>query len=463
MTQALSYRGHLKAILLLGLPLIGSQLAQFAVHMTDTIMLGWYSVESLAAAVLATGFAFILFILGSGFAFAVTPLVATADAQGDTTAIRRYTRMGLWIGLLYSAVVMTPMIFSEPIFLWMGQEPELAELAQRYLRISAPGMFMAISGTVIRSYLSALELTRPVLYASLWAVALNIVFNYLFIFGNFGAPELGIRGAAIASLAVNTMMFVYWAAYSLRKLPEHELFVRFWRPDWDAFKQVFRLGLPIGLTNLAEVGLFNFAAIMVGWLGAIPLAAHGIALQLGGAAFMVHLGLSAAATIRAGRALGNGDEEHLRRGAYMATGMSAALSFIAMAAFLLVPQFLIGLFIDPEDPLRPEIIAMGTGLLVYAAIFQLADSLQVMALGLLRGVQDARVPMWMAGISYWVFGAPASYICGFVFGWGAEGVWIGLVVGLSLAAVLLNLRFWKRSVKIHEYPPTKSVEAPPAV
>lgn len=448
----MSYGAHMRAIVVLGLPLVGSQLAQFAVHMTDTLMLGWYSVDALAAGVLGTSFAFILFILGSGFAAAVVPLVAAADAQDDATQIRRVTRMGLWAVGLYSMVVMIPMIWSAPILVAMGQDPELAQAAQTYLRISAPGMFLAQWATVLRMYLSALERANTVFYASLVAVVLNVFMNYAFIFGNLGAPEMGIAGAAIASLAVNAMLLIYMSVYALRQLPEHELFTRIWRPDWEAFGQVVRLGIPIGMTSLAEVGLFNLATLMIGWLGTVPLAAHGIALQMAGAVFMVHLGLSAAATVRAGKAYGRKDEAHLRKGALVATVASFILSLFGMALFIAYPEFLIGAFIDPSDPLRPEIIAYGTGLLFLAGLFQMADSLQVMSLGLLRGLQDAKVPMWIAVVSYWGLGATTSYYLGTVKGYGAEGVWIGLVIGLSAAAVLLAMRFWMRSVKIGQDP-----------
>ncbi|AML49977.1 MATE family efflux transporter [Falsihalocynthiibacter arcticus] len=448
MLKEMSYGAHMRAIVVLGLPLIGSQLAQFAVHMTDTLMLGWYSVDALAAGVLGTSFAFILFILGSGFAGAVVPLVAAADSQGDPVQIRRVTRMGMWAVGFFSVVVMIPMIYSAPILIAAGQDPELSLAAQSYLRISAPGMLLALLATVLRMYLSALERANAVFYASLAAVGLNIVMNYAFIFGNFGAPELGIRGAAIASLGVNALLLIYMGLYAIRKLPEHELFVRFWRPDWEAFREVVRLGTPIGITSLAEVGLFNLATLMIGWLGTIQLAAHGIALQMAGAVFMVHLGLSAAATIRAGRAYGIRDEAHLRRGALVATLASFILSLFGVALFVLYPEFLVGAFIAPDDPLRGEIIVMGTGLLLLAGIFQVADSLQVMSLGLLRGLQDARIPMWIAVLSYWGLGAPASYYLGTVMGYGAQGVWGGLVIGLSAAAVLLTMRFWMRSVKI---------------
>ena len=211
---------------------------------------------------------------------------------------------------------------------------------------------------------------------------------------------------------------------------------------------MYRLGWPIGLTNLAETGLFTATAVMMGWLGTVPLAAHGVAIQIASLAFMIHLGLSTASTVRAGRSLARGDESELRRGGVVAVLSSAAVAALSIILFLTMPEGLIGLFLDPAEPQLPEILSVGVGLLGMAALFQLVDGAQVIALGLLRGVQDTRVPMIMAAISYWVIGVPVSLILGFAAGWGGVGVWTGLVVGLATAAILLHIRFWVKSANI---------------
>jgi len=277
---------------------------------------------------------------------------------------------------------------------------------------------------------------------------LNALVNYLLIFGNWGFPELGITGAAIASLTVNIATVAVLVAYILWKLPQFELFRNFWRSDSEIMKRVFKLGWPIGLTSLAEGGLFSASAVMMGWIGTLELAAHGIAIQLASVAFMVHIGFSQAATVRAGRALGRRDEDALRRGGKTAIGMSVTYALAASALFLIVPEFLVGLFVDPSDPDRDALIRVGAGLVIVAALFQIVDGLQVLALGLLRGVQDTTVPMFMATISYWVIGLPVSYVLAFTLGLGANGLWLGLVIGLAIAAVLLLWRFWGRSVRI---------------
>ncbi|NHX27596.1 MATE family efflux transporter, partial [Escherichia coli] len=232
--------------------------------------------------------------------------------------------------------------------------------------------------------------------------------NYALIFGNWGAPEMGIAGAAVASVSVHLASALAMAAYAIWATPEHALFQRFWRPDFEALAEVFRLGWPIGLTTLAEVGLFGASSLMMGWLGAVPLAAHGIALQIASVVFMIHLGISAAGTVRAGRALGRGDATGLRRAAIVVTGLSLGVALVTVVVLLTMPEPLLGLFLSPDDPARPVVLALGVSLLAAAALFQIVDAMQVIALGLLRGVQDTRVPMILAAISYWLIGMPVA-------------------------------------------------------
>lgn len=443
----MTYPAHFRAIAVLGLPLVGGHLAQYAIGLTDTIMLGWYGVEALAAVTLANSYFFVLFLFGAGFGWAVMPMVATAAAEGDETSIRRSTRMGLWLSLLYAVVVMPLLWWSYPILIAMKQEPQIAETAAEYLRVAGWGLFPALIVMVLKSYLAALERTQIVLWITIAAAAVNGLTNYALIFGNWGAPELGVTGAAIASITTQVVSLIAVVIYVIRTLPEHGLFQRFWRPDWEMFASVWKLGVPIGLTTLAEVSLFATSAVMMGWLGQVPLAAHGIALNLASATFMVHLGLSNAATIRAGNALGRRDRAHLEKGAISVTGMSLVMSVATIILFLTCAEPLISLFMETDDPQRGQILTIGTGLLAMAALFQLVDGAQVIALGLLRGLQDAKIPMVMAALSYWVVGIPASYYFGFVRHMDGIGVWLGLVLGLAFAAVLLMTRFWMYSVQ----------------
>ena len=287
---------------------------------------------------------------------------------------------------------------------------------------------------VIKSYLAALERTQVVLGIILASACFNAAFNWAFIFGNWGAPELGLAGAAWASNATQTLTLIAVVIYARRAFPEHGLFRRFWRVDGEMMRKVFGLGVPIGLTTLSEVGLFTASALMMGWLGTIPLAAHGVVIQIASITFMVHMGLSNAATVRAGNALG--------RGGHTAIALSMLFAALTILVFLMLPDPMISLFLDRDEPAREEILRIGAVLLAVAALFQLVDAAQVMALGLLRGVQDTKVPMIMAAFSYWAVGVPCSYLLGFVLGWGGVGIWLGLSIGLACAAISLSWRFW---------------------
>lgn len=444
----MSYREHTSRLLKLGLPLVGANVAGFSIHMTDTIMLGWYSVTSLAAATVATGLWFVIFIIGAGFGRAVTPMVAEAVEQGDEVRARRVTRMALWLSAIYSALLIVPFMYGETVLLAIGQEPSVAAQGGLYLRIAVLGMFPAMGAQVMRSYLGALEMTAVQLWITLAALAANAVVNYALIFGNLGAPELGIEGAAIASVLIQILQVIALIVYTQRKNPQAELFRRIWRIDIEAMGQVFRLGLPIGLTSFAEGGLFVGSSIMMGWIGEIELAAHGIAMQLTAFMFMFHVGMSEAATIRASRQFGARDEVELRRGAKAAYGVSLSFGVLVVVLYLLMPGVFVSLFIDPSDPARDAVLALGIVLVMLSALFQFVDAAQIVALSVLRGVQDTGVPMWLAIISYWVIGIPASYAMAFSLDLGPVGLWLGLTVGLGVAALLLSQRFWSRSVLI---------------
>ncbi|MCL4149937.1 UNVERIFIED_CONTAM: hypothetical protein GTU68_064977 [Idotea baltica] len=444
MSKNMSTPDHVRAIAVLGLPLIGSHLAQMAIGVTDTVMVGWYGVEELAAVTLASTYFFVLIIFGSGFGWAVMPMVATFVAEKDETSIRRSTRMGLWLSFAFGVLVLPLMLFSAPLLRLMGQEEVVVVRAAAYLSIAGWGILPALFVMVLKSYLAALERTQVVLWITVLAAVINALVNYALIFGNWGAPEMGVTGAAIASLSTQVVSLVGVVIYVRIAEPEHDLFRRLWAVDWDMLKRVFTLGWPISLTGLSETGLFAASAVMMGWLGTVPLAAHGVALQLTALAFMVHLGLGNAATVRAGNALGRNDVDHLARGAWVVTWLSVIFSVIIVAFFIAAPEFLIGIFILPDNPAQTEIVQIGVGIMVMAGLFHLADGAQAIALGVLRGVHDTRTPMVFAAISYWIVGIPLSYVLGFVLGLDGIGVWAGMGIGLAVAALLLNYRFWRK-------------------
>lgn len=438
------YRPHLATMLALTLPLTGSHLARMAIGVTDTVMIGWYGVDELAAVVLATSFFFVLFMLGSGFGIGVMGLLATAVARGDETEVRRATRMALWLSALYAALILPVLWFSGAIMLAMGQKPEIAAHVQDYLRIMCFAMAPALWGLTLNSFLAALGRPNIVMLVVVAGIPLNIVLNWMLIFGHFGAPELGVQGAAIASLTINVAQFVALAVFAVW-LPEarpYQLFRRMWNPDWAALRAIAVLGMPVGLTLVAETGMFAGTNVLMGWFGAQELAAHGIALQLSSIAFMLHLGLANAVTIRIGTLHGRNDREGMRLAGHTAIAVSIFFAAFTIAVFLTASEPLAALYLDAGDPQTPAIVALVGGLMVYAALFQLADGQQVIALGMLRGLQDTRRPMVYAVVAYWLIGLPAAWLLAFPLGVGPGGLWLGLLFGLGCAAVLLMRRFW---------------------
>lgn len=266
--------------------------------------------------------------------------------------------MGLWASMGFAAVALPVFLWIPDLFVRLGQTPEVAALADRYFAIALWSLIPALVVMLFRSYLSALEHARAVLWVTLASAVVNALVAWVLIFGHLGAPELGIVGAAIGAVVSNLFAAVAMAVYAVWREPAHQLFVRLWRPDWFALGAVFRLGWPIALTALAEVALFSAASVMMGWVGTNALAAHGIALQLCVATFMVQLGLSQAATVRAGQAYARGDAARLRLAALAAMTLSAVAAALSVLLFVTIPGPLIGLFLSPADPERAAIIAL---------------------------------------------------------------------------------------------------------
>lgn len=442
-----SYSTHLRSVMTLGLPLVGSQVAQFALHMTDTIMVGWYGLEELAALILASGYWFILFIFMAGAAFALMPIVAKAEGQGDRTTIRRATRMAIWVSVFASVLFYPVFLWSDDILVLLGQEAEIAALAKPYMLLIGIETLPALIIAVMRSYFSALERTGVVLLITLAAVVINIPLNWLFIYGNLGLPEMGVLGAGLSSMIVSWSAVIALMTYAQYATPENELLRNVFKPDWEMFRKLIRMGVPIGLTSVAEVGLFNAATIMMGWISTVALAAHGIVLQISAVTFMVQVGISQAGTIRAGNAFGRDDMDDLKRGARVVVVLSAAVAAMTTLLFVIVPEPLIGLFMSPHEPARADVLALGAGLMLFAGLMQLSDGGQQVALGLLRGLHDTNVPMWIASFSYWVVGMAACYLLAFPLGMGATGIWAGFILGLSCSWVLMSWRFWKKKTR----------------
>ena len=439
-----SWPAHFRAALLLGVPLIGAQLAQLGINTTDVMIVGRLGAEQLAAMVLSAQFLFTILIFGSGFAIAVIPMVAQAYGRDDVISVRRSLRMGLWVVVAYWLIMQPVFYHAETILLAAGQKPDVARLAAGYIAIGHFAVLPGLLYNVIRSLVSAIGRASIVLYVTIAMLVMNALLAYGLVLGHFGLPAMGLRGAAIVSLAVQTAGFLFIVGYvqSQAETRRYEIFVRLWRPDWHALWDVIRLGLPISVTILAEVSLFTAASLLMGRIGTIELAAHGIALQWASIAFMIPLGLSQAATVLIGVAHGRGDRTGLLRAAITVLILSCTISIIGGILFATMPEFFGSWFLDITSAEAPQVLAYAAPLIVVAGLFQLVDGLQAIASGLLRGLQDARVPMIIALVAYWPIGFLLAWVLAFPLGLGGIGIWVGFLIGLAAAAAMLCARFY---------------------
>ncbi len=441
-----TWRAELGASFALAWPLIIAQLAQNLLFTTDVVLMGWLGPKYLAAGTLAGAYLVPFQLTGIGIVGAVAPLVAQARGRGDTRAVRRIVRQGFWVSILIATLLIPIVLSIKPVYLALGQDPEVTELAESYMVAGFWMLYPTLGIMVLRSFLSAFAATRVILVVTVIGVLVNAVLAYALIFGHFGLPRLELRGAAIATGLVNVLMFGALLGYVLthRRLKRFHVLARFFKPDWKHFFEILKVGLPIGLTVAAEVGLFSVAAILMGRLGTNETAAHAVALQLASTAFMVPLGLGMAATVRVGLAYGRGDAEGVRKAAWTAILLGVGFMSLTASLFIAMPHALVSIFLDSRDAANAAALSLAAGYLVIAGLFQLADGAQVVAAHTLRGLSDTRVPSLLAIFGYWFVGLPTAYVLGFVVDWRGTGIWLGLAVGLAFVAVLLLIRFAMR-------------------
>lgn len=441
-----SWASEFRATFALAWPLVIAQLAQNALHTTDVILLGWLGSTYLAAGTLATTFLMPFLVFGVGIIGAVAPLVAQARGSRDIKAVRRIVRQGCWASIALAAVLVPVVLQIKPIYSALGQDAAATELANQFIQIAAWSLFPAFGIISFRSLLSAFDATRAILVITMVGVLVNALTAYVLIFGHFGFPRLELRGAAIATTLTNVVMFIAFAIYVVRhaRLKRFHVLVRFWQPDWPRFREIFRIGTPIGLTVLAEVGMFTAAALLMGRLGTDEVAAHAIALQCASIAFMVPLGLGIAATVRVGMAYGRGDAEGISKAGWTSFVMGTAFMTLSCISFLAFGPQIVTVFLDPHIAANANSLALAGTFLVVAGIFQLVDGAQVVAAHSLRGLSDTKVPMLLAILGYWLVGLPIAYLLGFVFEMRGVGIWIGLAAGLAFVAAVLVTRFTLR-------------------
>jgi MATE family multidrug resistance protein len=360
--------------------------------------------------------------------------------------VRRTVRMAMWLAVATGLVAMALCTQAEAIMLATGQDPRIAALAATYMNVLLFTLVPLVLANVLRNFVSALG--RPVFATMITAlgVVVNAAGNYAFVFGNWGAPALGLPGSALATLiSALVILAAYAAAIRLdRRLHRYHVFGNFWRPDWQRLLKLLRIGAPIGLTVMAEASVFGAAAFLMGRIGAAELAAHTLALQITAIAFMVPMGVAQAGTIRVGYFLGAREPLGIHRAGWSAIVMGTGFMALTASLLLFAPEYLLYLFLDPWDPANAAVTGFALTYLLVCAAFQLFDGLQVVAAGALRGLQDTRAPMWIALFSYWVPGFGLAAGLGLFTPLEGLGVWIGLAAGLVCAACLLVHRWHRR-------------------
>lgn len=446
------WRAEAVATLGLAWPLALTNLSQHALAVTDAVILGWLSTEALAAATLGANLYWALMAPSLGIALAATPLLAQArgasrrpGGRGWVREMRRSARSALWaaLGLLLPSLIL--LWHGEAVMLASGQDPVLARLSGDYLRAMMWGLIPFCGFVVLRGFLAAMERPAPALWITGTAVLANAALGWLLVFGAFGWPGFGVVGAGLASTLANLFMAggVWVLIARDRRLGRFRLLGRFWRMDPSRLQEVWRLGLPISGSMLLEIGVFSAAALAMGGFGAVAVAAHAIALQTAGITFMVPVGIGQAATARVGLFAGAGQPDAAARAGWVAIALGGG--FMALMALLLVlaARPIAVAFLNPADPQAAATATLGVTLLTIAGLFQMADGVQAVASGALRGLKDTRVPMLFAALGYWVLGLPIGVGLGYWTELGPVGLWIGLASGLGIVAPLMLLR-WRR-------------------
>ncbi|KAA2238361.1 MATE family efflux transporter [Salinarimonas soli] len=443
------WRAEAGATFALAWPLILTNLAQHGLNTVDVVLLGWLDAEALAAGALAHSLYFAVMIFGIGLVTATAPMMAQelGARRHSVRDIRRTVRQGCWIAVAFSIPAWLVLWNGEALLLLFGQERGLAAQAGAYLRILQWGLLPFLIYLVLRSYVAALG--RPGFALAVCAAALpvNAVLAWGLIFGRLGLPRLGLIGAGLATAIVCCLMAVGLALLILRdrRMRRYRLFGRFWRADPVRFMRLLRLGIPIGATLAFEVTIFNAAALVMGTLSTAELAAHTIALQIAALSFMVPMGLGQAVTIRVGHAVGRGDPAGVARAGWTAFTLGTGFMTFMALVMVAVPGALVGAFLDATNPANAPVIGYALTFLMFAALFQVADGAQAVGAGMLRGLGDTRVPMLYAALGYWGVGAPLGVALAYGTALRGSGVWIGLASGLAVVAVLMLVRWTRRT------------------
>ncbi len=439
------YKEEVKKTLNLAYPVIIGQLGFIMMGVVDSVMVGSVGAVPLAASSVGNSLFILIFIVGLGISIAVTPLVAIAVGGNRYDECGILFRQSLLINVVVGIIIALIIFIGSSLLVYINQPPEVVKQAQSYSRLLGLSAIPSMIFSSYKQFIEGFSVMRPAMVVVLLANLINVLFNWLLIFGNMGFPELGLDGAGWSTFASRIFMALTLMIYVMRaeNFKQYDVTPYFKGINTKIIKKILALGLPSGVQYFFEVGAFSFAVIMVGWLGTHQLAAHQIAINLASISFMCAVGVSAAGSIRVGNAVGRKSISETRKAGFTAIIVSASIMGTFGIVFVTLRNVLPALYIE-----NASVISFASSILIIAALFQISDGVQAVGIGILRGLTDVKGPTLITFIAYWILALPIGYFLGFTLAYGIVGVWIGLFLGLTTSAILLTLRFNKKSKHI---------------
>lgn len=422
----------------LALPVVLSQMGHIAVSVADSVMVGRIGAVPLASVSLANSVFSIFMLFGIGVTYGATPLVAAADGTKDVFRSTNILKNSIFLNTPFGLFMMLLCLTAIPGLSYLGQDVEVMKGAIPYFEMLAYSLFPLIIFQTFKQFTEGLSMTKQAMFISISGNLLNVGLNYLFIFGKWGMPSMGVTGAGLATLISRVVMAIamFLFVITYRDLKQYVKLFNKAVFEFNVIRKILKLGVPSGLQYIFEIGAFSASAVMVGWIGPLPLAAHQIVLNLSGITYMIATGIATASSIRIGNQLGKGDYKNLKKVGETSFVMTGVLMVFFSIGFIVFRYQLPLLYVDDD-----QVIGIAVTLMLVAALYQVSDGIQAVGLGILRGLTDVKIPTIVTLVSYWLIAIPVGYLLGIYLEWGAAGVWTGLCVGLTVAGVAHVIRF----------------------
>jgi MATE family multidrug resistance protein len=427
--------------IVLALPIIFGELAQMMLHLIDNAMIGALSHVQLAASSLVLNVMNIPFVFGIGITMSIAQMVSMAQGSNDDKKVSHYFFNGFWVSAIFAIAIAAAMYLGRNIILSLNQDPEVAILAIPFLKVMSLSLVPMLLFMALKQFTDGLQFTRTAMILSVLSLPMNILLNYVLIYGKLGFPRMEMMGAAYATLITRSVIFIVlaWVVLTHKTFaPYIKLRKEQWYFSKKAVQELLRIGLPSGMQIGMEAGAFAISGIIIGTLGAVPQAAHQITLSCAAFTFMVSMGLAQAGSIRVSNAYGAGEMDKIK-----VIGKSTLLTALAYGVFCALFFVAFRSQLPPIFNQNPEVVALASSLFILAAFFQISDASQAVGAGLLRGIKDVKVPTMLIFVAYWILGIPAGYYMAFHCGMGAKGIWLGFIVGLTFSSLFLCWRFMK--------------------